>query len=76
MRQKLKSEIGDLEISFAIFANPPRPRDNTRPAMEQTLYYEDYKVGDVRTTHGRTITETDFVVHAGHSGDFIHVRRA
>lgn len=38
--------------------------------MEQTLYFEDYRVGDLRTTHGRTITETDFVVHAGHSGDF------
>ena len=30
--------------------------------MEQTLYFEDYQIGDVRTTHGRTITETDFVV--------------
>ena len=38
--------------------------------MEQTQYYEDYAVGSVRTTTGRTITETDFVVHAGHSGDF------
>lgn len=38
--------------------------------MEQTLYYEDYAVGQTRTTTGRTITETDFVVHAGHSGDF------
>ena len=38
--------------------------------MTQTIYYEDYAVGDTRMTHGRTITETDFVVHAGHSGDF------
>ncbi len=38
--------------------------------MEQTIYYEDYEVGSQRVTHGRTITETDFVVHAGHSGDF------
>lgn len=38
--------------------------------MEQTQYYEDYTVGEKRQTHGRTITETDFVVHAGHSGDF------
>ncbi len=37
---------------------------------EQKSYFEDYVVGDTRTTHGRTITETDFVVHAGHSGDF------
>lgn len=38
--------------------------------LEQITYYEDYEVGAGRTTVGRTITETDFVVHAGHSGDF------
>jgi acyl dehydratase len=38
--------------------------------MEQTTYFDDYKVGSSRTTFGRTITETDFVVHAGHTGDF------
>jgi len=38
--------------------------------MEQTLYFEDYELGHQRMTHGRTITETDFVVHAGHTGDF------
>lgn len=38
--------------------------------MEQTQYFEDYQVGHMRETLGRTITETDFVVHAGHSGDF------
>lgn len=38
--------------------------------FEQTRYYEDYSLGDARETVGRTITETDFVVHAGHSGDF------
>ena len=38
--------------------------------MEQTIYFEDYELGSVRTTTGRTITETDFVVHAGHTGDF------
>ncbi len=37
---------------------------------EQTIYFEDYELGHVRTTTGRTITETDFVVHAGHTGDF------
>jgi acyl dehydratase len=37
---------------------------------EQMLYFEDYRLGDIRLTHGRTITETDFVVHAGHTGDF------
>ena len=27
-------------------------------------------IGEERQTYGRTITETDFVVHAGHTGDF------
>lgn len=36
----------------------------------QDIYYEDYELGQVRETLGRTITETDFVVHAGHTGDF------
>ena len=38
--------------------------------MEQVRYFEDYQIGEGRTTYGRTITETDFVVHAGHTGDF------
>ncbi|MEO8240938.1 MAG: MaoC/PaaZ C-terminal domain-containing protein [bacterium] len=38
--------------------------------FEQVRYYEDYVIGETRQTLGRTITETDFVVHAGHSGDF------
>src|SRR5256885_10880297 len=38
--------------------------------MEQSLFYEDYVIGSSRLTYGRTITETAFVIHAGHSGDF------
>ena len=38
--------------------------------MERPRYFEDYEVGEERVTHGRTITETDFVIHAGHTGDF------
>ncbi len=38
--------------------------------MEQITYFEDYAIGAARKTSGRTITETDFVVHAGHTGDF------
>tara|TARA_X000000950_G_scaffold12252_1_gene13237 strand:- start:322 stop:774 length:453 start_codon:yes stop_codon:yes gene_type:complete len=38
--------------------------------LELEQYFEDYKVGDTRTTPGRTITETDIVMHAMHSGDF------
>jgi monoamine oxidase len=34
------------------------------------IHFEDYELNSVRETVGRTITETDFVVHAGHSGDF------
>jgi acyl dehydratase len=33
-------------------------------------YFEDYEVGYVRHTGGRTITETDIVMHAGQTGDF------
>jgi acyl dehydratase len=33
-------------------------------------YFEDYMVGAQRVTSGRTITETDIVIHAGHTGDF------
>jgi len=38
--------------------------------MERPRYFEDYALGETRTTGGRTITETDIVVHAGHTGDF------
>ncbi|MFB7251294.1 MaoC family dehydratase [Microbacterium sp. NPDC056234] len=33
-------------------------------------YLEDYATGEVRRTLGRTITETDVVLHAGQTGDF------
>ena len=38
--------------------------------MEKEEFFEDYNEGESRQTLGRTITETDIVVHAGHSGDF------
>jgi acyl dehydratase len=38
--------------------------------MERPRHFEDYTVGEKRTTYGRTITEADFVIHAGHTGDF------
>jgi len=38
--------------------------------MIQSKYSEDYQVGSTRETLGRTITETDIVLHAGQSGDF------
>jgi len=36
----------------------------------KSIFFEEYVLGSKRSTHGRTITETDFVVHAGHTGDF------
>ncbi|MDF2670362.1 MAG: hypothetical protein K0R67_2668 [Paenibacillus sp.] len=38
--------------------------------MIQSVYYEEYETGTVRNTLGRTITETDIVLHAGQTGDF------
>lgn len=36
----------------------------------KTIYFEDYAPGASRTSTGRTITETDIVLHAGQTGDF------
>ncbi|MEY3028820.1 MAG: hypothetical protein RL198_217 [Actinomycetota bacterium] len=33
-------------------------------------YFEEFQVGETRTSAGRTITETDIVMHAGQTGDF------
>jgi acyl dehydratase len=33
-------------------------------------YWEDYEIGYTRTSTGRTITESDLVIHAGQTGDF------
>ena len=33
-------------------------------------WFEDHRVGESRTSVGRTITETDVVLHAGQTGDF------
>ena len=38
--------------------------------MIQSAFFEDYTVGATRETLGRTITETDIVLHAGQTGDF------
>ncbi len=38
--------------------------------MIKPQFFEDYAIGAVRETFGRTITETDIVVHAGQTGDF------
>ena len=33
-------------------------------------YFEEFELNSNRKTKGRTITETDIVIHAGQSGDF------
>jgi acyl dehydratase len=33
-------------------------------------YFEEFGLNETRRTKGRTITETDIVIHAGQSGDF------
>lgn len=33
-------------------------------------YFEEFELNHIRQTRGRTITETDIVIHAGQSGDF------
>ena len=38
--------------------------------MSQPTYFEDIALNTPRVTQGRTITETDIVFHAGHTGDF------
>ncbi len=38
--------------------------------MFSAVYFEDYETGSARTTLGRTITDTDIVIHAGQTGDF------
>jgi acyl dehydratase len=38
--------------------------------MIEERFFEEYDIGAERTTGGRTITETDIVLHAGQTGDF------
>ena len=33
-------------------------------------WFEDYEIGERRTSVGRTVTEADIVLHAGQTGDF------
>lgn len=36
----------------------------------EARFFEDYMVGEERSTVGRTITDADVVMHAGQTGDF------
>lgn len=33
-------------------------------------YFEEFELNNIRYTKGRTVTETDIIIHAGQSGDF------
>ncbi len=37
------------------------------------MYFEQYTIGETRTSRGRTITESDIVNFAGLSGDFVEL---
>lgn len=39
-------------------------------AMFIKKYFEEFELNSIRSTKGRTVTETDIVLHAGQSGDF------
>lgn len=41
--------------------------------MVNEQFFEDYHLNQTRSTLGRTITETDIVVHAGQTGDFFRI---
>lgn len=38
--------------------------------MFHSIAFDEYQLNDTRETIGRTITETDIVIHAGQTGDF------
>lgn len=38
--------------------------------MAAEAFFEEYVVGELRESTGRTITEADIVLHAGQTGDF------
>ena len=38
--------------------------------MGITKFFEEFELNEKRSTGGRTVTETDIVIHAGQSGDF------
>jgi acyl dehydratase len=37
--------------------------------MTREVFFDEYELGAVRTTSGRTVTEADIVLHAGQTGD-------
>jgi acyl dehydratase len=49
--------------------SPPWRREGSKDVISEK-YFEDYQIGFTRKSIGRTITETDIVIHAGQTGDF------
>jgi acyl dehydratase len=43
------------------------------PYVPRGRYFEEFQIGDVVVSAGRTITEADVVAFAGLSGDFTHL---
>jgi acyl dehydratase len=37
--------------------------------ITREVFFDEYELGSVRTTSGRTVTEADIVLHAGQTGD-------
>jgi acyl dehydratase len=45
--------------------------DRKREMMKtREIFFEDYSIGEQKSSSGRTITEADIVLHAGQTGDF------
>jgi len=44
--------------------------NSNESAMFIKKYFEEFELNSIRSTKGRTVTETDIVIHAGQSGDF------
>src|SRR3990170_8949247 len=42
----------------------------TNDTMFSKIFFEEFAIKTVRETMGRTITETDIIIHAGQTGDF------
>lgn len=60
-----------LDAVHGACESPPFFR-STEPGqrMNNPCYFDGYELDSVRRTTGRTITEADIVIHAGHTGDF------
>jgi acyl dehydratase len=49
----------------------PQPRKEDDKMGNKPKSFEDFEIGESFVTNARTITETDIVVHAMHSADWM-----